>query len=458
MKLFKIECKRQVFTLIYLICVSLLIVIWYKNFCGITGEEIKKAHGNKKTTDIMELDRPLLKEPTVEDDFYGIKYVENPELIMRGATDNLLSEYNKNIYATYPFGYYKAVSLGEKEQKRVAEILCEITGLSEEQLSDIPEGYFPMVNGSIIHIPKDGMEGIDASEVSIDVPEEKVEKQDKFSAFTPQISYEVFKDRMKEMEDMLGKGSSYSMKMLITYYGMENMTYEEAQSEFETMIDEDKLTGGFARLFCDVLSGGIGILPVFIAVFLWLKDIVTGSKEIVYAKKISSFKIVMSRYIAGVIIIMLPVLLLSFESLIQLIRFAYQNNYNIDYYSYIKYIAWWLLPTVMYVMASGTFFTILTDSPIAILIHAVWWVIDRGITDLIGGTTLTTLMIRHNTLREIETIKEQKGVIIANRLIYVMLSFLLLFMTVIVLEKKRRGKFEWWRYYTKITNFVKNKF
>ena len=41
MKLFKIECKRQVFTLIYLICVSLLIVIWYKNFCGITGEEIK---------------------------------------------------------------------------------------------------------------------------------------------------------------------------------------------------------------------------------------------------------------------------------------------------------------------------------------------------------------------------------------------------------------------------------
>ena len=212
------------------------------------------------------------------------------------------------------------------------------------------------------------------------------------------------------------------------------------------------------RLFCDVMSGGIGILPVFLVVFLWLKDLVTSSKEIIYAKKVSSFKLVISRYTTGVMIIILPVLLLSFESLIPLIKFAYQNNYNIDCFAYIKYIIWWILPTVMIVMASGTFFTILTDSPIAILIHIVWWVIDRGITDLTGGTTLTTLMIRHNTLREIETIKEQSCLILTNRLFYVMLSCLLLAMTVLILEKKRRGKFEWWRYYTKISNFVKNKF
>lgn len=458
MKLTKIECRRQVFTLIYLLCVVLLVVGWYKNFFGITDEEIKKAQGNGKTTEIMELDRPLLKEPTTEDDFYGIKYVENPELIMRGATDKLLSEYNRNIYATYPLGYYKAVSLGEKEQQRVAEILCEITGLSKAQLSDIPEGYFPTVNGSIIHIPEEGTGSINSNGVSIAVPEEEGEQQDKFSVFTPQVSYDIFKERMKEIEQMLGKGSSYSMKMLITYYGMEEMTYEEAQSEFTTMLEEDQLTGGFARLFCDVMSGGIGILPVFLVVFLWLKDLVTSSKEIIYAKKVSSFKLVISRYTTGVMIIILPVLLLSFESLIPLIKFAYQNNYNIDCFAYIKYIIWWILPTVMIVMASGTFFTILTDSPIAILIHIVWWVIDRGITDLTGGTTLTTLMIRHNTLREIETIKEQSCLILTNRLFYVMLSCLLLAMTVLILEKKRRGKFEWWRYYTKISNFVKNKF
>lgn len=458
MKLFRMECKRQGFTAMYLLCVILLIVGWYKNFFGITSEEIKKAQGNGKTTEIMELDRPLLKEPTATDDFYGIKYVEDPELIMRGATDKLLSEYNRNIYATYPLGYYKAVSLGEREQKRVAEILCEITGLSEEQLSDIPEGYFPTVNGSIIHIPEEGMESIDASGVSSVVLKEEVKKQDKFSVFTPQISYDVFKNRMKEMEQILGKGSSYSIKTLITYYGMEEMTYEEAQSEFKTMLEEDQLTGGFARLFCDVMSGGLGILPVFLVVFLWLKDLVTGSKEIVYTKKISSLKIVIFRYVAGVTIVILPVLLLSFESLVPLIRFAYENNYNIDCFAYIKYIAWWLLPTVMIVMASGTFFTILTDSPIAILIHAVWWIIDRGMTVLTGGTTLTTLMIRHNTLREIETIKEQSGLILANRFIYIILSLLLLVMAAFILEKKRRGNFDWWRYYTKVSSFVKSKF
>lgn len=458
MKLIKMECRRQVFTLMYIFCIGLLVASWYKNFCGITNEEIQKAQGKESTTEIIEFDRPLLKEPTVEDEFYGMKYIENPDLIMRGATDQLLSEYNRNIYATYPFGYYKAVSLGSDEQDRVAEILCEITGLSEEQLLDIPEGYFPIVNGSIIHIPEEGLDGVGADGVSITVQEEETEQQDKYSVFTPQISYDVFKERMQEIEGMLGKGSSYSMKMLITYYGMEQMTYEEAKTEFRTTLEKDQLTGGFARLFCDVISGVIGILPVFLAAFLWLRDLITGSREILYTKKISSIRIVVSRYVAGVIIILLPVLLLSFESLIPLIEFAFQNSYNIDYFAYIKYIICWLLPTVMIVMASGTFFTILTDSPIAILINLVWWVIDRGITDLTGGTTLTTLMIRHNTLREVEVIEEQSGLIIANRLFYVMLSCLLLTMAAFILEKKRRGKFAWWRYYARITNFIRSKF
>lgn len=458
MNLIKMECRRQVFTLVYLICIILLVASWYESFFGITNEEIKKAQGKKSTVELIELDRPLLKEPTVEDDFYGTKYVENPELIMRGATDKLLSEYNKNIYATYPFGYYKAVSLGEKGQERVAEILCEITGLSEEQLAHIPEGYFPIVNGSIIHIPEEGIDSINSDGVSISVPKEATEQKDKFSVFTPQISYDIFKDRMEELEKLIGKGSSYSMKMLITYYGMEEMSYEEAKIEFETMLEEDQLTGGFARLFCDVMSGGIGILPVFLVIFFWIRDLTTGSKEILYTKKISSCRIIVSRYVAGIIVILLPIILLSFESLIPLIEFAFQNNYNIDYFAYVKYIICWILPTIMIVMASGTFFTILTDSPIAILIHLVWWIIDRGITDLTGGTTLTTLMIRHNTLREVEIVKDQSNIILANRLFYVVLSCLLLIMAVFVLEKKRRGKFACWRYYEKARNFVRSKF
>ena len=126
------------------------------------------------------------------------------------------------------------------------------------------------------------------------------------------------------------------MKMLITYYGMEEMSYEEAKTEFRTMLEEDQLTGGFARLFCDAISGGIGILPVFLATFLWLRDLITGSREILYTKKISSFKIVVSRYVAGVIIILLPVVLLSLESLVPLTKFAFQNSYNVDYFTYIK--------------------------------------------------------------------------------------------------------------------------
>lgn len=55
-------------------------------------------------------------------------------------------------------------------------------------------------------------------------------------------------------------------------------------------------------------------------------------------------------------------------------------------------------------------------------------------------------------------IREQSNLILVNRLFYVILSCLLLTMTVFILEKKRRGKFALWRYYTKITDFVRSKF
>lgn len=458
MRLLKAECKKQISSLFYILIIFLFLINWHENFMGVTTEEIQKAEGEQSVQEFFETERPLLKAPSKEDGFFGIKYVENPEKIMAGATDSLLSEYKRNVYATYPFGYYKAVSLDNNGQDKVLVVLCEITGLKETELLNLPDGYFPMVNGSIIHIPESSSNDGVINGLDINIPEEETRNEnDKFHIFTPQISYNDFKERMSDIDRMIGKGSMYSMEIMVKYFGIEEMSYEEAENEFSEMIRYDHLTGGFARLFCDVMAKWMGILPVFLAVFLWLKDITSKSSILIYAKKTSSLKLVIIRYISEIILILLPVILLTFESLIPLARFAKENNYGIDYMAYLKYTVLWLMPTLMVVLASGIFVTVLTDSPVAILVHIIWWFIDRGVTSLSGGTSFFALMLRHNTLREAEVIKAQEDMILANRLFYVILSFILLGFTVYILERKRRGGFESWRFYAKFSTFIKNK-
>ena len=57
---------------------------------------------------------------------------------------------------------------------------------------------------------------------------------------------------MKKAESIIGAGSNYSMENLLQYYGLAEMTYEEAMNEYEKTIYDDKVSAAFARLFCDL--------------------------------------------------------------------------------------------------------------------------------------------------------------------------------------------------------------
>lgn len=147
--LFLKECRRIATSLVYFLFVGVLVIGWIQNFQGGTKAEIDWANGKPPAG--MTFERPLLLEPSEEDDYFGSKTSEEyPEKIMVGVTRKLLMEYENNIYETYPLGNYKAVTLGSKEQSRVLEILCEITGLTKEQLENLPQDYFPAVNFLLI--------------------------------------------------------------------------------------------------------------------------------------------------------------------------------------------------------------------------------------------------------------------------------------------------------------------
>lgn len=440
MKLFRKECKRLCFQIVYLVFLAVLVFSWYRNFAGATSEEIRAAEGGG-THAVALIDQPLLRRPEQGQDNYGAKIQENPEQMMTGAADILLMEYQRNSYVTYPFGYYKEVSLNKKDQAHVIQILCEITGLTKEQLNHLPEDYFPAVNGNIYHFNAD-MKSTEEGILIKPSGNEDIENssKDKTMKFISQVTYERFKELMKEMEDILGEGSNYTIENLIQYYGQTNMSYEEAMIEYQNTIEKDKITGGFARLFCDYLSRPLGMFTVFLGIACWLGDRRYRAFEMIYSKPFSDFGLVFSRFMAAVLMALLPVLLLSAESLIPLIKFAVMKGLEIDVFAYLKYIVWWLLPTVMISISIGSFFSLLTNTPIAILMQAAWWFIDSAVTRLYGDVNLLTLMIRHNTLRGSEVIDKSIGDINVNRLLLVIVSMGLVLASSLLLSWKRRGK------------------
>jgi hypothetical protein len=163
------------------------------------------------------------------------------------------------------------------------------------------------------------------------------------------------------------------------------------------------------------------------------------------------------RYTASITMLLLPVILLSLESLVPLIGFGSKIGIPVDCFAFMKYILWWLLPTVMIVTTLGMFLTMLTDTPIAILVQFMWWLIDRGITELSGDTSLFTLMVRHNTLRGSEIIQQNFKIICINRLSMTGLSIMLVIFSMWILSLKRKGKINAANIYTKWFEFIKSK-
>lgn len=457
MKLYLKECKKITASIIFYLFIAILIFSWFQNFRGVTQTEINWANGIEPTD--IGFERPLLSKPSEKDDYFGSKVSEdNPEAIMTGVTRALLSEYEANGYATYPLGYYKAITLSGDEQKQVLGILCEITGLTEEELKNLPDDYFPAVTGTIIsfdamNVDKDGNLNMEMGSGT-----DTKSEDNKYAHFVSQVTYEHFKELMRKMEAIIGeKGSQYSPEMMITYFGMSEMTYEEALEEYNQTINQDKVTGGFARLFCDYMGLALGLYPVFLVVIIWMKDRMSNATELIYSRNISSTKLVLSRYLAGITMVLIPVLLLSLESLVPLISFGAKNGIQIDCFAYIKYIVWWLLPEVMVVCAIGMFFTLLTDSPIAIVLQFLWWMVDKGATGLSGDTKLTTLMIRHNTLRGYETIQEDLQIIWMNRLLMAGIGILFVVLSIWVLTSKRKGKINAANVYNRGLGYIQGK-
>lgn len=358
---------------------------------------------------------------------YGITYSEDERVIMNGTLKDLIEDYGRGYFPTYPVGFIKKVILADQEMSTLGDCISELTGMTKAQWEKEYDRYL------------DGYSGY-MDEQGQFVEEEKVP----WSLVTSeQLTYKEFKEIMKRVSDTIGAGSAYSENQLKSH-GIVPKTYEQAVAEYEQVLEKDKVTGAYARLFSDYIGILLGILPAFFVVTRGIKDRKNQVSGVIYSKKISSVAIVFSRYLGMVIMMVLPVLAVSCLSMTQSMYIADTVGVVPDYLAYVKYVIGWLLPTILFVSALAFIVTELTESMIGILVNGILWfsAILLGISNSALIYAGWNLIPRFNALGEYKLFQEMFLQLIYNRCLYTVLSFCIMILSTVIYEKKREGGYQ----------------
>lgn len=443
MMLFLRELKKVVFSISYVLFVIVTVAALY-------------------TQDVFHFGGGRIEEPVAGGN-YGTTQKEIPEIIMPAALKSLWGEFRQNNYRTYPIGFIKNVRLNDREQRKIAEILSKITGVDTDTLLEVQadmagtgsnefvigmDGNMQMdSNGNFaftITGDTDKANGADDAGISIDPTGNSApDKQELALTVRSDVDYAEFKDLMQQVDDILGGGSGYSAKSLIGFGGVP-VSYEEAVQRYNLCVSRDKITGGYARLFSDyAVAMVMSVLPVFPAVLMCMKDRRAKMAEMIYTRKVSAAKVVITRYLAIITAVMIPVILLSYVS-----NCSVWGMYSggLDYLTPLKYDLGWIMPSVMMAAALGMCLTELTNTPIAVAVQGFWWLMDvnAGMQSVSDSYALFRLAPRHNA-GEMSYFRTQDYIdnfqrLAANRLLFLGLSMLLVAVTVIIYEAGRKGK------------------
>lgn len=352
-----------------------------------------------------------LREPQPGWPYYGQTVTQDNDLIMEGTLANLIQEVGRNSFATYPIGFYKEVNLTDGEIEQVKAILERCTGKSFEMLDDEMEQQFI----------QNGVGGASYQ-----------------AAVKEGLTYAEFEAAMEEVCDLVGKGSFYEKSNYENSIRVP-MTYEQAKEDFDALSTIDGLTRAYMRLFCDYAGIILSVLPIFIGVSRALRDKRAKVQQVIFSKSASGTQIIVSRYLANLVMISIPVFLTAL--LIQQPFYYRAQTMGVqgDIWAFLTVPGIWLLPEIMTVLAVSFLITEFTDTIWTIFLQVAW-----AFTSLISATTLVgdfglKLVARWNTIGRTLLYSSLEKELLFNRGFYFLLAVVCVILTVLVYEKKRRG-------------------
>lgn len=402
--LFLKECKKIIFSVTFVLYTAAVLAMYFTQFDN---------------------DREAIPVPREGTDSYGTIAKEVPEILMPAAIDSLISEYLSGGFAAYPIGFYRNVKLSDRKKDAICEIINELSGLTRQELDSF-EGY---TEGGYEAFP-DADFGYKMVYIEPVVPEADIPAD---------LTYERFRELMKKADGIIGGGSKYSDDYIIGNFSRVPKTYEDALAEYNSIVYEQKITPAYARLFCDYSGIDLSILPVFVAAALAAKDKKSQMEQLVYSRKISSARLVLTRYAALIAVMSIPVIFTVIHA--QIGVSSLYEGYDTDKLAFAKYSAGWLLPNLLLSASVGMLLTELLSPLIAVFVQGAWWfgAIFASSGALTGQITSLVLVPRHNSLYGADVFASTLRQFTFNRIFYAVLSLVLIAATAAVYEIKRGG-------------------
>ncbi len=387
MKLFFMECRKVTRSILYWLYIAVLIITVVQNYDTAVDHELQR-HDDPSSVFYMAENGEYADDTDKISEDIG-------QTMMIGATKRLMDSYRDNSYEYYPFGYVKRKKLTEKEQAEILLYLKELTGLDgasvngsgeSRNLEDIQisgGGAFVLAsgqggtfeNGKFVIGSEDWeyIENDPALSHSVESPE---------SVFEIQVTFDRFREIMEHVSNLIGRNSYFSWTMLSMYYypnDMQDMPITEQQHmEF---YENDRVTGAFARYYCDNIAHIVLCLPAFVMIDLLLKDKRYKMNALIYPRMENSVKIILTRFGAVVGMVMLPVFILPVKSLLILIRYCHPIGMQANVFAFAAYIFAWIFPTVLLVVSAALLMTILTENYSAVLLTGLIWLFGRPSVD-----------------------------------------------------------------------------
>ncbi len=224
---------------------------------------------------------------------------------------------------------------------------------------------------------------------------------------------------------------SYRERQFQKVYSLEN-----AKEQYKSLMEDEKLTNAYARYYSDYMTLLAGLLPAVFGAFCLYKDARYKMQDMVFSKKISSFRYVFMKFLGIAALFFVAYMVIAGISTLLFSWFAHKEQIAIDYFAFFKYTIFWIMPTVYVTTASSMLlYTLFWTSLPALLVQVM---ISYFSLDF-WGYQLWRPIIRFNTLGSYDIYKSHLEEIILNRVFMTALSLLLLFFCAVCYEKRRKG-------------------
>lgn len=242
-----------------------------------------------------------------------------------------------------------------------------------------------------------------------------------------------------EIDNALGGNTVFGEKYRSQYF-KKQYSLEEANQQYKSIIEDEKLTNAYARYYADYMTVFAGLLPAVFGAFCLWYDGRYKMQEMVFSREISSFRYVFLKFITVVALFFTAYMVIAGVSTGLFTKFARTEGIVIDFFAFFKYTIGWVMPTVFITTAFSMFLFVIFWNPLPSFVIELM-IFFLSAKDLCGNYFIWKPIIRFNEVGKYDYFMEHLQEIIFNRTVMVFLSFLFILICSGLYEKKRTGRY-----------------